>query len=272
VGHGPGGAAARPHGHLRGLEARGARALAVLPSPKQPGRRTPAAVAWAAVLLRPPPPGQARGRRGQGPLPAWALRAWEVSPPPPVAPLEWLLVSDVPVASLEQAWQRVDWYARRWPVAEEYHKAQKAGCQVEGPQFTTAQALRPTIGVLSVVAWLLLRLRWLSRRAETACAPAAGHVPRAWVAWPSRWRLGREEAGWTVREFFLALARRGAPEPQGRWPTRLAGPVEGLDEAPYRPRVYAHTGRPDLWSTLSPPGVGTGLRGSQSCPALLGER
>ena len=209
VGHAPDGAAAKLHGHLRGLPAQGTRPLEVLPSPKQPGRPTTVAVAWAAVRLRPPPPGQARGQHGQEPLPVWALRVWEVSPPAGVEPLEWLLLSNVPVGSLAAAWERVDWYQWRWPVAEEYHKAQKSGCQVEGPQFTPVAALRPTIGVLSVVAWLLLRLRWLSRREPTAAEPAARHVPAAWVAWLSRWRLGREEAGWTVAEFFRALARLG---------------------------------------------------------------
>jgi Transposase DNA-binding len=209
VGHAPGGAAGKLHGHLRGLAAQGTRPLEVLPSPKQPGRQTTVAVVWTAVRLRPPPPGQARGQHGQEPLAVWALRVWEVSPPPKIEPLEWLLLSHVPVRSLEQAWERVDWYEWRWPVAEEYHKAQKTGGAVEGPQFTTVQALRPTIGVLSVVAWLRLRLQWLSRQEPTAAEPAVWHVPRAWVAWLSRWRLGREELGWTVREFLLALARLG---------------------------------------------------------------
>jgi hypothetical protein len=209
VGHEPGGDAVKLHGHLRGLAAQATRPLEVLPSPKQPGRQTTVAVAWAAVQLRPPPPGEARGQHGQDPLAVWALRVWEVSPPPGVEALEWFLLSNVPVTELAQAWERVDWYEWRWPVAEEYHKAQKTGCQVEGPQFTTVQALQPTIGVLSVVAWLLLRLKWLSRQDETAAQPAARHVPASWVAWLSQWRLGREEPGWTVREFFLALARLG---------------------------------------------------------------
>jgi len=209
LGHAPGGPAAKLHGHLRGLAARGTRPLEVLPSPGQPGRQTTVAVAWAEVRLRPPPPGEQRGQHGQDPLAAWALRVWEVSPPPGVEPLEWLLLSNVPVGSLAGAWERVDWYEWRWPAAEDYHKAQKTGCRVEGPQFTTVGALRPTVGVLSVVAWLLLRLRWLSRQEHRAAEPAARHVPREWVAWLSRWRLGRQEAGWTVGEFFGALARLG---------------------------------------------------------------
>ena len=64
------------------------------------------------------------------------------------------------------AWQRVDWYEWCWPAMEEFHKGQKTGCDVEGPQFTTKQAMEPMIGVLSVVAWMLMYLRLGGPRRE----------------------------------------------------------------------------------------------------------
>jgi hypothetical protein len=215
LGHGPDGPDAKLHDHLRGLPAVGSRPLEVQPQPApgrrpaRPGRSATVAVAWAAVTLRPPPPGQARGEHRQEPLRVWAVRVWEVNPPPGVEAVEWLLLTNVAVVSPASAWERVGWYERRWPTAEEYHKAQKTGCAVEGPQFTTGQAMEPRIGVLSVVAWLLLRLRWASRREEVAQRPAREYVPGEWVAWLSRWRCGQEQPGWTVREFFWALARLG---------------------------------------------------------------
>jgi Transposase DNA-binding len=214
LGHGPGGPGVKLHDHLRRLPGQGRRPLEVPPGQGQPGRLATVAVAWAAVTLRPPSPGQARGEHRQEPLAVWALRVWEVDAPPGVVPLEWLLLTNVPVESLAAAWERVDWYEWRWPTAEEFHKAQKTGCAIEGPQFTTAGAMRPMVGLLSAVAWLLLRLRWASRQASTASRPAAGYVPREWVRWLSRWRHGREVPGWTVREFFTALARLGGH--QGR--------------------------------------------------------
>jgi len=215
VGHGPDGVAAKLHDHLRSLPGQGQRGVEVLPQPArgkhpaQPGRTAVVAVAWAAVQLRPPPPGQARGEHRQEPLAVWGLRVGEVSPPAGVKPLEWLLLSNVPVGSLADAWERVGWYQQRWPTAEEYHKGQKTGCDIEGPQFTTAQAMRPMIGVLSVVAWLLMRLRWAARDEPAASRPAAAVVPPEWVRWLSRWREGQERPDWTVRQFFLALARLG---------------------------------------------------------------
>src|SRR5947207_1400985 len=65
------------------------------------------------------------------------------------------------------------------------------------------------IGLLSVVAWLLICLRWASRDEPTASEPSREHVPWEWVKWLSRWRCGVEQIDWTVREFFLALARLG---------------------------------------------------------------
>src|SRR5665213_3261345 len=60
----------------------------------------------------------------------------EVNAPEGVEPVEWILLTNVPVNSLEEAAERVDWYACR-PIVEEFHKAQKTGCGIENPQFTS---------------------------------------------------------------------------------------------------------------------------------------
>jgi hypothetical protein len=214
-GHDPDGANIKLHDHLRSLPSQGTQLLEVPPQPAQkgrpakPGRHTTVAIAWAAVTLPAPEPGKARGEHRQEPLPVWALRVWEVSPPEGVEAVEWLLLTNVAVKKRLHAWERVDWYKKRWPTAEEFHKAQKTGCDMEGPQFTTAQAMKPMIGLLSVVAWLLMYLRWAGRDEEMALRPAVESLPEEWVARLSRWREGRERLDWSIRDFFLALARLG---------------------------------------------------------------
>ena len=201
--------------HLRCLPETGRRPQSVPPQAAKaaegarPGRDTELAVAWAAVTLLPPAPSRARGEHRQVPLRLWAVRVWEPGPPQGAEPLEWLLLTDVAVEAVADAWERVDWYEWRWPAMEEFHKGQKTGCHVEGPQFTTKQAMEPMIGVLSVVAWLLMYLRWAVRAEATASEPAATAVPLGWVLLLSRWRTGAERPDWTVREFLLALARLG---------------------------------------------------------------
>jgi Transposase DNA-binding len=177
--------------------------------PHRPARQATVVMAFCAVTLIPPSPGQARGEHRQVPLRVWALRAWEPSPPEGEEALEWFLITDVAVETAEDGWERVDWYERRWPICEEYHKGQKTGCRIEGPQFTTTAALEPMIALLSVVAWLLMRLRWAARQPEAAERPATDFVPLLWVLLLSKWRHKEQRPNWTLLEFLMALARWG---------------------------------------------------------------
>ena len=85
-----------------------------------------------------------------------AEEAAEVDPPAEVQPLEWILLTNVPVECLEDACERIGWYECRW-IIEEYHKALKTGCGVETLQFTTEDRLKPAIALLSVIALFLLK-------------------------------------------------------------------------------------------------------------------
>jgi len=205
VGHGGGGPAAKLHDHLRGLAAADTRVVAVPARDGRPAREARCGVAWAAALVL--PPRQARGEHGREPLPVWAIRVWEPDPPAGAEPLEWLLLTNVPVGGQADAAERLDWYERRW-VAEEYHKAQKTGCGIEGPQLRRAERLEPLLGLLSVVAVGLVQLRDQARRDEAAPRPAAEVFPGLAVEVLSRHRYG-ERRELSVREFLYALARLG---------------------------------------------------------------
>jgi hypothetical protein len=215
VGHDSSGPMTKLHKHLRTLPAQAHRRLVVPPQPHskrhpaRPGRTTAVAISWAALTLRPPQPGQARGEHRQEPLKIWAIRVWEENPPEGVEGLEWRLLTNIETKSIEEAWEKVDWYELRWPTAEEYHKAQKTGCNIEDPQFTSGAAMKAMIGLLSVVAWLLMRLRDEAQRADGEKKPASDLVPLEWVLLLSRWRHGVALPDWSIREFFMALARLG---------------------------------------------------------------
>jgi hypothetical protein len=122
--------------------------------------------------------------------------------------LEWVLLTNVSVTTLAEAWERVSWYECRW-VIEEYHKAQKTGCAIEELQFTSAQALEPMIALLSVVAVTLLNLREASRRPDAQERPATDVVAPRYVAVLSSWRHRQVRRDWSVHDFFYALARLG---------------------------------------------------------------
>jgi hypothetical protein len=194
------------HKHLRSLTPMGKRQVEVPAGPGRKARTARVGVAWQELQVV--PPRQPRGEERGVLLRVWAIRVWELNPPAEVEPLEWLLLTNVEVRVLADGFERIDWYACRW-VVEELHKAQKSGCEIERMQFAFADRLQPAIGVLSVVAVWLLQLRDAARDARVQTQPAAEWVPRSWIEVLSLWRHGEPRLDWTVREFFMALARAG---------------------------------------------------------------
>lgn len=162
-------------------------------------------ISFAPVQLL--PPHVKRGEYEKRPLPLWVVRIWEPNPPKGAQRLEWILLTSVPVESVDDAWQRGDWYECRW-IIEEYHKAQKTGCGIEQMQFGSVEALQPMIAIQSVIALLLMRLRDLSRHPEAKQRDATEVIDRAYVDVLSAWRY-KKVREMTIHEFFRALARLG---------------------------------------------------------------
>lgn len=205
VGHGKGRQTCL-HAYARTLPEQGRRPLTIAARPGRPGRKTEVAVAWAAVRVV--PPHVRRGKYAPRPLDLWVIRVWETDPPAGVEPVEWILLTNVAVASVADAWERVDWYECRWLV-EEFHKGQKTGCAIEDMQFTTAAALQPMIALLSVVAVTLLNLREIGRRPEAKTRLATEVVDAEYVKVLSHWRHKEVRLHMSIHDFFLALARLG---------------------------------------------------------------
>jgi len=201
------------HTYLRTLPLQGRREVVVSARPGQPQRKALVAVAFAPVLLW--PPHVRRGLYEKRPLPLWGIRVAEITPPKGVKPLEWFLLTNGKVGTLQDAWQRASWYECRW-VIEEYHKAQKSGCAIEELQFTTSAALTPMIALLSVVAVTLLNLREASRRPDAKERAATDVVAAGYVRVLSAWRYKKIRMDLSIHEFFYALARLGGHQNRKR--------------------------------------------------------
>jgi Transposase DNA-binding len=194
------------HDRLRAQQARLCWPVTVAARPGQPARVARVQATWQAVTLK--PPHVPRGEYEPVPVEVWALRVWEVDAPAAVAePLEWLLLTNVPVADEADLRERVGWYEQR-PLVEEYHKAQKTGVGIEGLRFQSQAGLEPVIALLSVVAVELVNLRVAARVQQQACRPATEVVEAVCVEVLSVWRYG-EVRPLTVREYTLALGRLG---------------------------------------------------------------
>jgi hypothetical protein len=125
----------------------------------RPARTATLSIVWQEVLIQPPKTGAST--TGQ-PIRAWVVRVWEETPPEGEEPLEWILLTSVPVQTVEQAWERVDWYRARW-VVEDFHQGLKTGCRIEERQLRTYEGLRRLLGLLAPIAVRLLQLRAAAR-------------------------------------------------------------------------------------------------------------
>jgi hypothetical protein len=163
--------------------------------------------AMAVTLLAPKNWSDKPHRKGR-PRPAaiacWAVRVWEIDPPAGEEPIEWVILTDEPVADLETALKVVFWYSCRWLI-EEYHKCLKTGCRAEDRQLETAERLGALLGMLSVVAVRLLQLKQQARCNPQR--PARQVVPREHVnVLASHRGLTRNM---TVHQFWREVAQLG---------------------------------------------------------------
>ena len=188
---------------LRALPRQATLGLPLRGRPQHPARVATLHVAATRVELRAPHrPGAAAGRRPG--LAGTALRVWEPDAPAGVVPLEWLLLSDAPVATPGEAITLVQQYATRW-VIEEFHKVLKTGLGAERLQLEEATRLFAAIAVMSVVAVRLLHLKEWVRAAPGAPASVAGLTPLE----QRLLALHAKRALPTVRDVALAVGRLG---------------------------------------------------------------
>jgi hypothetical protein len=190
----------------RRLPAVGQRELVVLPSPTRQGRTTTVQVAWSPVQLA--PPGKQLGEYDRRPLDLWVVRVWEEDTPLGEEPLEWILLTNVAVAGVADAEERIDWYECR-PIIEELHKGMKTGCAIEGMQFEKIERLEPAVAVLSAVATTLLRLRDAARQPDADSRPATTVVDAEYVEVLAEHYGRRLGARPSVLKFFMHVARLG---------------------------------------------------------------
>lgn len=193
------------HDRLRALGSMGRYTLRV---PAQGGGWREAAIglAWARVDVL--PPRQARGEHGREPMTLCGVIAREVAPPAGEEPVEWLLLTNRPVESAEQAREVAEDYACRWMV-EDYHKAMKTGCGIEELQMTKRHGLDNAIALLSVLAVHVLRLRCNARDEQTREQPARLHEDPLKVQLAARDSKHSDWRQMTVWEFYVAVARMG---------------------------------------------------------------
>ena len=126
----------------------------------QPPREAILSIRYDCVSLKPPK--HRSKEKGLQPITLWAIWAHEQNPPKGAEPISWMLLTTIPIASFEEALEKVQWYTCRWHI-ELFFKILKSGCRIEARQLETADRLKRCLAVDAVVAWRVLYLTMLSR-------------------------------------------------------------------------------------------------------------
>jgi len=125
---------------------------------KRQQRIAKVALRYQPITLAP----TARQYKDRPPIELWAVHAGEVDPPEGVEPIEWFLLTTMPVTSPEDAAMLLRWYALRWRI-EDWHRVLKTGCRVEKLGHDSAERLERAIAMRLVIAWRVMLMTLLGR-------------------------------------------------------------------------------------------------------------
>lgn len=139
----------------------------------------------ARVTLRPP----WRPDRRLPPVSVNVVLVREVNPPADEPPMEWILVTNLPIDSIEQVRQAIQYYCVRWMI-ELLFRTLKSGCRVEVRRFEHVDRLLACLAVYLIVAWRTLYVCRLGR----SCPDISCEAIFEPAEWKSVYRVVRREA------------------------------------------------------------------------------
>ncbi len=127
---------------------------------KQPrdSRTAQVTIRAARVQLR----GPARPGRKLPDIYVNAILVREESPSEGEEPIEWLLLTSLPIDTFEETTSVLDYYSCRWEI-EIYFRVLKSGCRIEELQLEKQERLEVCLALYMIVAWRVLFLLMLGR-------------------------------------------------------------------------------------------------------------
>jgi hypothetical protein len=139
------------------------------------------------------------------PLQLTFIHAKEISPPRGCAPIEWKLLTNLPVDSLESAMEKIGWYALRWKI-ETFHKILKSGCRAESSKLRTAERVTRLIAVFCILSW---RIFWTTmvQRTDPSLPAKAGITSEEQVILNKL--FGNPTAAGNLGDYLVRIARLG---------------------------------------------------------------
>lgn len=149
----------------------------------------------------------------------------EVNGPGDGTDVSWLLITTLPIDTVEAITRVIDYYVARWTI-EVFFRVYKTGCRVEEIQLETLHRLKNCLAFYKIIAWRVMYLTFLNRECPTLPCTAVFDD----CEWKSVWRVTTKQTlpkePPTLSEFMRLLARLGGynnrsteppPGPQVIW-------------------------------------------------------
>lgn len=121
-------------------------------------RTTEVQVRACSTMIRCPSKGPRRPS-----LPYHVVLVEEQAPPPGEAAIQWMLITSLPIDTLEDVQQIIRFYCHRWQI-EIYFKILKSGCRVQERYFETIDRWENSLAIYGVIAWKILYLCRLGQK------------------------------------------------------------------------------------------------------------
>jgi hypothetical protein len=136
------------------------------------------------------------------------VRVYEPDPPKGVEPIEWVLLTNLPIERVQDVEAVVDLYRQRWLI-EEFFKALKTGCAYRKRRLTNRQSIFNTLVSFIPVAWKALALRQLAQRATASASDVLDATELTVLLAKAKrmsWKLSAQP---TAKEALRIIARIG---------------------------------------------------------------
>jgi hypothetical protein len=196
------------------------RTIELCQTPKRAARQAYLEIRAISVEVKPP-----HARKHLLPVTYHVVLVEEVGGPGDDTDLSWLLITTLPIETIEDVLRVIDYYVVRWMV-EIYFRTLKTGCRVEDIQLETTDRLKRCLAFYKIIAWRVLYLTYLNRTCPKLPCTAVFDESE----WKSVWRVVTKKAipkkPPTLSRFMKLLTQLGGynnrateapPGPQPLW-------------------------------------------------------
>ncbi len=132
----------------------------------------------------------------------------EVGGPGDDSDVSWLLITSLPIETVDDVLRVIDYYTARWPI-EVFFRVYKTGCCVENIQLETTDRLRNALMMYKVICWRVMYVTFLGRE----CPELGCDVMFSEAEWKPVWKIVRDDplpsTAPTLEEFIPLLAQLG---------------------------------------------------------------